>query len=670
MQIFSKVLAMSGAGLTSLLLVSCGSGSDSGNGSGNSNSNSISRLNADANQAYTGSRDPALLNKSNTPLFSSLIIGHSANTETLYRVEESSPSILLNQSKLINGLLKVTQTGSSHTDLNNRAVLSCDNGGTVSADGDTETDVGSVIYTFVNCQINNDATLNGQASETVGTDGTKTVAYEALTVFQNDQSFSVTGAVIDDGMKVVSNLTSAHTASGLSTYLQDYTTTFEDTYISPPISISGKAFISNEGYVTVSTSEDYSSYSDHGIYIPSNGEIFMTGAALSTARVVGTGDKDDELYGYTGDSKYTVGLDIDGDGAYELTSIQDLSTADTVELEENTPPTAIITATHYNSLDGYSEHNSDDNYLINMMLHLDSGDSYDHNDTELLRVWTIEEKPEASTATIVEQGPYSYDIFRYNYRDYDFHFSPDVRGSYKISLKVTDHLGSQQSSISFITVNVANFLPTIIHGNSDYYEEYVVGVRPTNSINIWNTDRDTFSEDPGVLLSYEWIEKPNNSAPDLSTVGQYLSVDEESGFFQDIWYSPSFDTPGSYKLQFTAIDSDGAIGEQVIEMYVRSSSLTSDDIQCDGFCNWKNRTSTVNEVAQFWRNNRNFGNCNWRFVSIAPDQSLAPEVFEKFNSEYFDATPTQAGEYELTVTCFSSYNSEPTQFTTSLSITE
>lgn len=652
-----KILAISGAGLTSLVLASCGGG-----GSDSGKSDSVSQLDPKANQSYTGSRDPALLNESNTLLFASLIMGDSVDIETLYRAEDTSASILTNQSKLIDDLLQLTQTASTHSGLHARTVSeseSCEYGGTVSANGDVdpETFVGYVVYTFTNCKVDSDSTFNGKASETAHSDNSITLAYDALTVSQGSESYSVTGTVTNDGEETVSNLTSVHTPTGLSTYLQDYTTSYNDYFSGTPKAISGKAFISNEGYITVSTSQNYSSYSSNdGIYIPLDGEIRITGAAQSKARVVGAGGN--------GDSKYTVGLDANGDGVYELTSIQDQASSETVALEENTAPTSVITASHYNFIDGNTDHNDNTDYVIGTSLQLYSDDSYDNDDSELLTVWTIEERPDSSNAEIIIQD--STDLI-YDHIDSDASFTPDVQGSYKISLKVTDHLGSGQSSISFITINIANSIPTISELDDYFYDDKAVG--SIHSVGVVVSDRDTFTENPGVAISYEWLERPTGSIAELLIEEEYLFAAEDFGFDSNTWYSFVPDKVGTYKLRFKATDADGAFSEEIIEIYARSTELTSEDFQCHGYlCDWENKKITINELTSLDIIDSGFSSCDWELVSISPEHNFAPDIYQSSNANSLDFTPTQEGEYDLSVVCDSDYSSAQTQFNTTISV--
>ncbi len=666
MRIISKVLAMSGAGLTSLLLVSCGGGGGSDSG----DSNTASQLDPKANQAYTGSRDPALLNESNALLFASLIIGNSAIGETLSRPQGTSTSILANQPQLIDGLLKVTKNSNAYTDLQSRTVSeseACEYGGRVSASGDIdpETEYGFLVLTFEDCKLDSDSTLNGQASETNHTDNSVTLAYEDLTVSQNGESYSLTGVVTNDGEVIVSNLTSIHIPTGLSTYLQNYTTEYNDYFSGSPKAINGKAYIGNEGYVTISTSEGYSSFpSNSGIYIPQDGQILMTGAAQSKARIVGTGINSNDTT-YTPDSKYTVGLDIDGDGTYELAAIQDQDSSETVAFEENTAPTSVITAIHESLTNPGTEHDSNAEYSIGTTVRLYSDNSYDNDDSELQMVWTLEEQPAGSSATIYDHEG-SYDLIQ-GYIDYQASFTPDVQGTYKISLKVTDYLGSGQSSISFININIANATPSISQLDDDYYDDKAAG--STFSVGIASSDRDTFTEDPGVVISYEWIEKPSGSTAELLVEQEYVFAEVDFGFDLNVWYSFIGDEVGTYKLRFRATDAEGAFSEEVVEVNVRSTELTAEDFQCHGYlCDWDNRTTTTNELMSLDITDNNFSSCEWQLLSVSPEHSFAPEIFQGYDTRTLSFTPTQTGEYDLSVTCDSAYSAAQTQFNTSLYI--
>ncbi|PWQ96745.1 hypothetical protein [Leucothrix arctica] len=664
MRAISKVLAISGVGLTSLLLVSCGGG-----GSDSGGSNIISQLDPKASQAYTGSRDPVLLNESNALLFASLIVGNSASGEALSRPQGTSKSILTNQPQLIDGLLKVTENRSINTDFQSRAVSeseACEYGGTVSGNGDIdpETEVGFLVLTFKDCKLDSDSTLNGQASQTTHADESVTLAYQDLTVSQGGESYSITGVVTNNEIERVSNLTSINTLTGLSTYLQNYTIESNRYDLESPNAINGKVYISNLGYVTISTSDDYSTYSDYGVFIPSNGEILLTGAAVSKARIVDSGEGNYDN-GYSSESKYTVGLDANGDGVYELTAIQDQTSSEPTDLEENTAPTSVLVATHYNLIDGNTDHDDTAEYTIGTELQLFSDNSYDNDDTELQTVWTIEEYPEGSSATVVNHED-THDYI-YGYINQQASFTPDVQGTYKISLKVTDYLGSGQSSISFITINIANATPSISQLEDYIYDDKAAG--STFSVGIASSDRDTFTEDPGVIISYEWIEKPNGSAAELLIEQEYVFAEVDFGFNINIWYSFIGDEAGTYKLRFRATDAEGAFSEEVVEVNVRSTELTAEDFQCHGYlCDWDNRTTTTNELMSLDITDNNFSSCKWQLLSVSPEHSFVPEIFQGYDTSTLSFTATQTGEYDLSVTCDSAYSSAQTQFNTSLYI--
>ena len=666
-----RILLSSAIALT---LSACGGG-------GGSNDNSSSKkLTPDPDGAYTGGTNPALLNASNTPTFASIIAGQSSSTDFLSRDEAQNNSVLTNQSELIDKLTQTIKPASTSNSLQARSVsetTACEFGGSVSVAGevDDSAETGILIYTFKDCEIEDNTIINGLASEEVHSrydPESSVLSYDDLKLSQSGESFTLVGTIAytteysvrADGNeetteKQITNLASTHASSGLTSYLKDYTSMRYLSYNEEQQSVSGKIYLSTEGYATVSTSSDYSTDSHSGSIIPRQGDLYLTGASLSKGRIRNSANE--QIY-YT--LAYRLDLDTDGDNIYELTSIQDSYSGTTSALKLNEAPVAVINIEHNSSNYNYDDHSDEHHYMLGTSFKLDADNSYDNDDSDLSFTWTIEEKPDGSTAQL---EPYdqidqlSGEIIQEKQR-----FIPDEKGDYKISLKATDINGSQQSSLDFINISTANLSPTLELETYHYMHDPVI-IGFSFDLNLIATDEDTPEEQPEMVVSYTWIEKPEDS--DAQFIKTWESIDN-SQIYNDPeqkirqTYSTKFDKEGTYKAEFTATDYNGATTSSILVVEARTTDILNSDISCayhaeeESTCEWDNGSIKINTPTTIYFPTENglYDTCNWQASSLAVDSAGVPEIFTSSHPMRLELNPGYLGEYTLEVECSLSYD--------------
>lgn len=666
-----KTILLSGS--LALVLTACGGGGD--------NSSSFNPLSPNPDSFYQGKTDPALLDSLDTPLFASLIVGDNSSTETQSRKSTQSNITLTNQPQIANSLINITNKITALSSLQGRNVsetIDCEYGGKASRAGEVDDygDVVAMVYTFDNCYVESDIVANGKSSEQVsyanGTSST-TQAYENFEISEAGESFQLTGTIIysetetsSDGFnyetrikKTIINLTSIHSPSGVSSYLENYANikVLDLSDYEHQQSISGRIYLSTEGYVTLSTSNDYltvtSISSDADNNIPKSGYIFITGASKSKARI-----RNATHDAYYTNNEYRLDLDEDGDDIYELSSLQNTESSTTVDLSANQPPVAVIYAQatsygldpdtgtfRYNTI----THNDNEKYPPKTSFYIHPNNSYDEESFALTFDWTIEERPEGSSAKLILTDE----------EDKEYRFVPDVNGEYKISLKVTDDLGSSQSNIDFINISITNGLPTI--EKSSFNSSFFL-INTNQSVTVTAEDigaPELPDGTPDLSLSYIWLEKPENSNAIFTLTSSVASLGsgEYASSLRNV-YSTYLDKEGTYKAQFTVTDSDGATSSVIHEITADDPKLLKSDLECSynstevKSCGWDmdfiqiNTATTISLKPDFY----SVENCTWIMSSHGKDSAGNSEVFYGADN-YISFTPTLLGEYDFGISC-------------------
>ena len=310
-------------GATVMLLSACGGG---GSGSGD-----ISDRGTDSD--YVGSRASAALTPDNTLEFTSLLYGQTDASNLLLERSSNADSSFKGILSEINTLKRLVGGDRSigESKLQARAISEtedCTYGGTIAGVGnvDESSETGTIKLTATNCEEESGTILNGVVRLTIESSDNPesfTLEIDDLSITQNGASFSQTGVLTSywkssedgsvDHIIETLNLVTTNNTTSEQVYLQDFNFEEKD----GAVDLSGKIFLSGEGYVTVSGSSDLSLWSEADSPLPQNGFIYLRGSNGSTARISSIpGDYE----------RFTLELDEDGDGVFESTSIQDLAT--------------------------------------------------------------------------------------------------------------------------------------------------------------------------------------------------------------------------------------------------------------------------------------------------------------------------------------------------------
>lgn len=321
-----KTLLVSAVGL---LLAGCGGGGGS------------TSVNPDPDSEYVGSRSPATLNRTNVLEFTSLLYGQSDASDILLGRSGSSGLSFTGILAEISTLKRLV-SGSRVTGeplLQARTVsetVNCTFGGTLKGVGDVNesTETGTIKFTFTNCEEESGVVLNGVASQTVHSSSdpeSYTLKMDGLSITQNGASYSQTGVLTyywensTDGSEphVIEtiNLVTTNDTTSEQAYLQNISVE----QVGGTAALSGKLYLSGEGYVTLSGSSDLDLSSDD-VSLPVDGFVYLSGAGGSTARIASLS------YDF---ERYTLELDEDGDGLFEATSIQDVTADELTDLVDS-----------------------------------------------------------------------------------------------------------------------------------------------------------------------------------------------------------------------------------------------------------------------------------------------------------------------------------------------
>ena len=539
----------------SLLLASCGGGNDNPN---------IPSINPDADAAYTGSRDPALLTRPNTLQFVNLLYGNTLTSDGLLnRPVKSEPSFtnILSEIKSINHLIGSKQPSEGEGEVSARSVsqtVLCAYGGEVSGGGEINdsAQTESLTYTFTNCEENEGVILNGVTNRTIHSSSapySHTIKFDQLSISQNGNKYTQTGTLTyrednnssETRVLETVNLVTHDIGSDQRSYLNDVV--FDSTYPfggGPGTAlVSGELYLSDQGYISLSGTDDLS-FEHPEDYTPLFGSIYLDGASDSQARIRST-----EYYMQT-----NIDLDQDGDGSFEASSIQYLAEDTLVELTDNLPPIAVLEASDI--VDFYYYYDTAPEILNGDTAYLFGENSSDPEGDTLTYKWTIESAPEGSTASFTEDRTSKNNTF-----------TPDIQGLYKISLKVTDALGSGESDIATFDIDTSNRPPSI----SWPYDDPEVATEPVTLgyqqyYYFETTDLDTpfvsGQDENDLIHSYELVEAPALSQALLTLDSFYESERYPAEYNDDgVVYSGGLtitpDVPGTYKIKLTATDYQG-----------------------------------------------------------------------------------------------------------------
>lgn len=611
----------------STMLSACGGG-----GSGGDDSAGVSPANFD--DAYTGKRDPALLTKNNAMPFVEMLLGGSDLfggdnfSKSSHLPEDSSAYGLIGVNNSLHKHIKAVYQRSTYqqkqVDIDESEA--CEYGGKESLTGsiDDSSGKGTLAHKYTNCKVEKDLVLNGSM----------TLDIRVFDVEQYDWPTSYIGTFNDlsikDGSSIAvfsgtvdykHNLNSAVVTQKINLFAKEASTgeqrvlknvTLVNDLGDAITKVSGKLFIDEYGYVDVLSSNGLILWD-----IIEGGEIVLKGASKSAAKVSAYDS------GYEG--KYRVDLDVNGDGVYELTSVQSLLSDNPVVPTSNKAPVVDVE---------YQQPWSEDGFILGDEIYLSAYDSYDPEGDQLEYVWSVEEKPEGSSLKISGS----------NTGEEASTTTFDKLGNYKFSLKLTDLAG--KTAIGFVEVNLQDNPPAIdeIYIQGTYTDdENKLEVNESVTAEAYVTDDyDTNSE-----LVYSWeLQKPANSNAVLED-----NVNETTTFTPDII--------GQYKVILTLTDFSGGvdIAEQAITVihtpptagiWISGGNLIQigEELQLDGF---GSHSVTSDDLSYLWK------------VKSAPQGSSAtfsPDA----RSEFVSITPDKIGTYQFSLTVTDDYGASSTVY--------
>lgn len=568
--------------IVSTLLIACGGSSD------NDNEEKLVINSPNPETIYSGSTNPALLTTENAEEFASVLFGSSFSDENFLNKRSQQSS-----AKLRNKLSVIDDTISLVTPITNQITpnlqqkiitesINCNFSGTAQQQSDT----GKLIYTFDNCQQSAGTILNGIISQDIQSTSSPesyTIGYDDFSVTQDTETFRLIGTVKlfdTTGYGTTNtrtrttriNVLSLHEPSGSETFLEDYVieTTinrYRLDVIKEFSSINGKTYIGSQGYITTSTSDDFQFYlsnTEDTNYIPDSGTLYMTGASQSKARIP------EPSWLLDSNFRYRLDLDENGDDGYEFISIQDTTTLESESFTLNEPPTVEIRSKLYTSVTSGYPLVTETRYIFGETLYLYAAAS-DNDNSTFNYTWSVEEQPESSLATI--------NILQDDVREATF--KPDVKGSYKLSVKVSDPLGSRENIVTFMELEIPNYTPSsnISVGNgyprgSDRIYQVSFGEELLFDYSARDIDTpETENLADGVEITYQWIQRPVDSEANL-TVGHEIYKHEDyehsstDGWSYLAWHSFIPDKLGKYTLSITATDLEGASDTSTVDFKV------------------------------------------------------------------------------------------------------
>lgn len=649
------------------LMASCGSGdSDDDNNTAPSGDNTIASgiVTPNPSAAYTGSRDPMLLDENNTLKLTTFIYGSSDTSNLLSRPDSTATEqSLVNALSLTSSLTRMVGNNPSNS-LAARTVSeseACEYGGTISLNGEVDdaTSTGTVIYQASNCQEVKGEVINGQMYAIIHSDSSpysETIGFNNLSLTQNGNTLLQTGTINNiigsnsDGeyQDQTINLFSSNSATGEQSFLENFRilagTAYNDA--TNPAQMSGKIYISGEGYATASGSDDLVLSSEA---TPQSGHIMLLGASASQARI---SQPSDEQVGY---GVFRVDLDEDGDGFFESKALESITSGSSLGFSANQSPTAVLQASEYDYFFPGSGDTSHPVIYQGDTVYLFGSQSVDPDGDVITYQWTVESAPAGSTALFLEADTSVDNIF-----------IPDIAGVYKISLKVTDTNGSGTSSLAFFDFDTTNIAPEISFPESFYYADdpqinapFEAGYELWIAVDIVDTDT-TASSDRSITYSYELIEKPTGSNGSVrDTI--YYDGNTLSGSGQKFTglLQLTTDLAGTYKISLTATDHGGLTSTETIVVDVVNTPPTV-ILTCDTCSNGNVMNSDelyTLRVTDSYDHAPGFGhyrdiNFDWSISSDVTDATGAPfaiEEAEDTNIYYFSA-PISLGEYKFTVT--------------------
>lgn len=319
----------------------------------------------------------------------------------------------------------INATNPLNPSIQRRAVTesgTCSGGGSLNINGnvDDTTLTGTLNISYTNCT-QNGVTLNGPAVLVIHRYNpvydeleSFTLSYNQLNVTENTESYTLTGTSLIDRDLVNSRVTSTEnmmsTKGGKQVLYENFVTEIP---VNLSLSMGGKIYHEDFGYVTVLTETVLGYFSSNDSFPSNGGPVIATGVSEKKLKLIPLSSE-----------QIRAELDLDGDGTYERFATVD-NTASTSPQGNNNTPTAVITGGQSTTI------------ALNVEITLDGSGSTDPDPNDIISYrWELTRKPASSQAIVsTTSAPTTA-------------FTADIPGTYEVSLTVTDQAGASDTRIA------------------------------------------------------------------------------------------------------------------------------------------------------------------------------------------------------------------------------
>jgi len=270
----------------------------------------------DEGVTYTGKTTPAVITDTNAKTLAEGVIGGSS-TGTAFGVvsdeQEVQPApTILNVARIFSGAVTQLDISPASATLPGaiqtvKETETCQDSGSISINlkvDDITLDFNGT-FNFINCAeggttINGKTTVSGSLST-----GVLNLAFDPkVTVSSGSESYTMSGTVNVSGDTIVMNVRVRNSNTQMVEWLNNVTITATDNFSFVEMTITGRYYHPQHGYIDIVTI-DALRINDFDQF-PSSGQIIITGASGSKARLTATSN-----------TQYTLEVDPDGDDIYE-----------------------------------------------------------------------------------------------------------------------------------------------------------------------------------------------------------------------------------------------------------------------------------------------------------------------------------------------------------------
>ena len=271
---------------------------------------------------YTGPTTPAVVTNANAGTLAEGVIGGSTTGTALGVVSEEEKNqqpTTLDVARILSS--SVTQLDLSGSTSQLPGAIVSESGSESCLDGgrfDFDLSVDDVTFelfgtmNFISCT-EGDTTLNGDTQVSGSLFGDLHMTFVLLTVVSGGESYSMTGTVttsVGFGVTIVMNVNQRNNITGLVEKLENLTIYVTDNFTYVEMSIWGRYYHPDHGYVDIVTDIPFQiDYDDDWPYL---GQMTLTGAANSKVRITAISN-----------TQYSMEVDPDGDDLFDPPTVED-----------------------------------------------------------------------------------------------------------------------------------------------------------------------------------------------------------------------------------------------------------------------------------------------------------------------------------------------------------